>query len=58
MDDDTVAALRQTAKDRLNFIAWIASRLEEQEDNRDIRREAALILRQLVEDARGQCSTS
>lgn len=54
MDDDTLAALRQTAKDRLHFIAWIASRLEEPDDNRDIRREAALILRQLVEDARAE----
>lgn len=53
MDEQTKAALRQTAERRLSFVAWIASRLEEPEDNRDIRREAALILRQLVEDAKG-----
>jgi hypothetical protein len=54
MDNDTLAALRQTAQHRLHFIAWIAARLEEPEDNRDIRREAAAILRQLVEDARAE----
>jgi hypothetical protein len=58
MDDDTLAALRQTAQHRLHFIAWIASRLEEPEDSPDIRREAAAILRQIVETAGGQCSTS
>jgi hypothetical protein len=54
MDDDTLAALRQTAQHRLHFVEWIASRLEEPEDSRDIRREAAAILRQLVEDARAE----
>jgi hypothetical protein len=52
MDNDTLAALRQTAQHRLHFVEWIASRLEEPEDSIDIRREAAAILRQLVEDAR------
>ncbi len=54
MDNDTLAALRQTAQRRLHFIAWIAARLEEPEDQPDIRREAAAILRQLVEDARAE----
>ena len=54
MDNDTLAALRQTAQHRLHFVEWIASRLEEPEDSIDIRREAAAILRQLVEDARAE----
>lgn len=54
MDDDTLAALRQTAQHRLHFIALIAARLEGPEDQPDIRREAAAILRQLVEDARAE----
>jgi hypothetical protein len=51
MDTDTQAALRRQAQDRLNFIRWIAQRLEEPEDSPEIRRQAAQILLQLLEDA-------
>ena len=52
MDTDTKAALRRQAQDRLNFIRWIATRLEQPEDSPEIRRQAAQILRQLLEDAK------
>ena len=52
MDTDTQAALRRQAQDRLNFIRWIAQRLEQPEDSPEIRRQAAQILRQLLEDAK------
>jgi hypothetical protein len=56
MDTDTKAALRRQAQDRLNFIRWIAQRLEEPEDSPEIRRQAAQILRQLLEDAQADAT--
>jgi hypothetical protein len=52
MDTDTREALRQQAQDRMNFISWIAARLEKPEDSPEIRRQAAEILRQLLEDVK------
>ena len=51
MDDTTLEALRRQAANRLHFIRWIAERLEAPEDSPEIRRQAADILRQLLEDA-------
>jgi hypothetical protein len=51
MDTETLAALRQQAQARVNFIRWIAQRLEQPDDSPEIRRQAAQILRQLLEDA-------
>jgi hypothetical protein len=51
MDNDTLEALRRQAAHRLHFIRWIAERLEAPEDSPEIRRQAASILRQLLEDA-------
>lgn len=51
MDNDTLEALRRQAANRLHFIRWIAERLEAPEDSPEIRRQAADILRQLLEDA-------
>jgi hypothetical protein len=51
MDTDTLEALRRQAANRLHFIRWIADRLEAPEDSPEIRRQAAMILRQLLEDA-------
>ena len=45
-------ALRRQAQARLNFIEWIATRLERLDDSPEIRREAAKILRQLLEDVK------
>ncbi len=50
MDDTTLDALRRQALARVQFIRWIATRLEEPDDSPEIRRHAALILRQLLED--------
>jgi hypothetical protein len=52
MDTDTREALRLQATARLNFIGWLATRLEQPEDSPEIRREAALILRQLLEEVK------
>jgi hypothetical protein len=52
MDTDTREALRLQATARLNFIGWIATRLEQPEDSPEIRRQAAQILRQLLEDVK------
>jgi len=52
MDTDTREALRLQATARLNFIGWIATRLEQPEDSPEIRRHAAQILRQLLEDVK------
>lgn len=52
MDDTTLEALRRQAANRLHFIRWIAERLEAPEDSPEIRRQAADILRQLLEDAK------
>ena len=51
MDNDTLEALRRQAANRLHFIRWIAERLLAPEDSPEIRRQAAAILRQLLEDA-------
>ena len=53
MDDTTLEALRRQAANRLHFIRWIAERLLAPEDSPEIRRQAADILRQLLEDANG-----
>ena len=52
MDTDTRQALSRAAQERLNFIAWIAKRLEEPDDSPEIRRQAATILRQLLEEVK------
>ena len=54
MDTDTLEALRRQAAQRLQFIRWLADRLEQPEDSPEIRRQAALVLRQLLEDANGK----
>jgi len=50
MDHDTLDTLRRAAEHRVSFLAWLAGRLET-DDDLTYRREAALVLRQLVEDA-------
>lgn len=52
MDNDTRETIRRAAQTRLHFILWIATRLEDEEDSKEIRRQAAMILRQLLEDAK------
>ena len=52
MDTDTREALRLQAQTQLNFIEWLATRLEQLDDSPEIRREAAQILRQLLEDVK------
>lgn len=52
MDNDTRLALARAAQERLNFVAFIVRRLEEPQDSPEIRRQAAEILRQLLEDVK------
>jgi hypothetical protein len=52
MDTNIGEALRRQAQARLNFIEWIATRLEQLDDSPEIRRQAAQILRQLLEEVK------